>query len=62
MDDELVELSRLFREARHAVAALFAGAKFILEERVILGANDGKVVAHDCCRPGVVVVVLPVVP
>lgn len=54
VDDELVQLSRLFGEARHAVAALFAGAKVILEERVVLGADDGEVVTHDCCFSGVV--------
>lgn len=52
VDDELVELSRLFGEARHAVAALFAGAKVILEQRIVLGADDGEVVAHDCCFCG----------
>ena len=36
----------LVGEARLAVAALLGGAELILEERVVLRANNGKVVAH----------------
>lgn len=54
----MVQLSRLFGEARHAVAALFAGAKVILKERVVLGADNGEVVAHDD-YVAVVVLVVP---
>lgn len=46
MDDELVQVPRLLAEARLAVAALLAGAELVLEQRVVLRANDGEVVGH----------------
>lgn len=46
MDDELVHVAGLVAEARQAVASLLRGAEFILEERVVLGADDGEVVGH----------------
>lgn len=66
VQDELIEVAGLVREAGHAVAALLRGAELVLEEGVVLGANDGEVVRHglpiDHLRPplpeGVVVVVL----
>ena len=43
---ELVQVVRLLGEARLAVASLLAGAELVLEERVVLRADDGEVVAH----------------
>lgn len=41
-------MPRRLGEARLPVAALLAGAELVLEQRVVLGADDGEVVAHDC--------------
>lgn len=46
MQDELVEVPHLLGETRLPVAALLGGAELILEERVVLRADDGEVVAH----------------
>lgn len=46
VQDELVEVLDLVGEARLAVAALLRGAELVLEEGVVLVADDGKVVAH----------------
>ena len=46
VQDELVQVPRLLGEPRLPIAALLAGAEFVLEERVVLGADDGEVVAH----------------
>lgn len=48
MQDKLVQVPRRLGEARLPVAALLAGAELVLEQRVVLGADDGEVVAHDC--------------
>lgn len=47
MQDNLVQVSHLVGELGLAIAALFGGAEFVFEEGVVLGAYDGKVVAHD---------------
>lgn len=47
MKNELVQMTDLVTEARLAVAALFGGTELMLEQRVVLGANDGKVVTHN---------------
>ena len=58
VDNELVHMSCLLCEPRNAISSLFCGTKFIFEEGVILGANNGEVIRH--CRfvleVGVVVV------
>lgn len=46
VQDELVHMPRRLVETRHAVAALLRGAKLMLEQRVVLGADDGEVVRH----------------
>lgn len=46
VEDELVHVPVLLGEMRLAVTALFRCAEFILEDRIILCANDGKVVRH----------------
>lgn len=46
VQDELVQVAGLVAEAREAVAALLRRAKLVLEQRVVLGANDGEVVGH----------------
>lgn len=50
MQDKLVQVPGLLGEARLPIAALLACAELVLEERVVLGADDGEVVAHG---PGV---------
>lgn len=47
--DKLVQMARLLAEMRQAVTALLGRAKVVLEERVVLGADNGKVVGH-CWR------------
>lgn len=46
VQDELVQVAGLVREARLPIAALLGGAELVLEEGVILGADDGEVVGH----------------
>jgi len=48
VQDELVEMSRLLREARLPVAALLARPELVLEQRVVLRPDYRKVVTH--CR------------
>lgn len=49
--NELVQVSHLFGEARLAIAALLGGAELILEQGIVLGADNGKVVAHFAAAP-----------
>jgi hypothetical protein len=42
--DELVHVPRLLAEARLPVAALLRGPELVLEQRVVLRADDDKVV------------------
>lgn len=49
--NELVQVSHLFGEARLAVAALLGSAELILEQGIVLGADNGKVVAHCAAAP-----------
>lgn len=42
--NKLVHVPRGLRKSSDTIAALFGGAEFVLEERVILRANYGKVV------------------
>ena len=51
VQDELVQVPRLLGEASLPVAPLLAGAELILEQRVILSADDGEVVRHDVTGP-----------
>lgn len=44
--DELVHVPGLLAEARLAVAALLRRPELVLEERVVLRADDGEVVRH----------------
>lgn len=46
VQDELVQVAGLVREARLPIAALLGRAELVLEEGVVLGADDGKVVGH----------------
>lgn len=46
VDDELVHVPGLLAEARLAVPALLRRAELVLEERVVLRADDGEVVRH----------------
>ena len=46
VEDELVQVARLLGEARLAIATLLARAKLVLEQRIVLGADYGEVVAH----------------
>lgn len=46
MQDELVQMASLVAEARLAVTALLGRAELVLEERVVLGADDGEVIRH----------------
>lgn len=46
VQDELVQVAGLVREARLPIAALLGGAELVLEEGVVLGADDGEVVGH----------------
>lgn len=46
MQDELVQVLDLLVEARLAIAALLGCAELVLEKGVVLGADDGEVVAH----------------
>lgn len=46
MQDELVQMTSLVAETGLAVAALLGGAEFVLEERIVLGADDGEVIRH----------------
>lgn len=49
MDDKLVQVAGLLGKVRLAIAALLGGAELVLEERVVLRADDGKVVGHGWC-------------
>lgn len=44
--DEGVHVPGLVAEAGDAVAALLRGAEFVLEQRVVFGADDAEVVGH----------------
>lgn len=44
--DERVHVAGVVAEAGDAVAALLRGAEFVLEERVVFGADDAEVVGH----------------
>lgn len=44
--DELVQVSHLLGEAGLAIAALLRGAELVLEQGIVLGADNGKVVTH----------------
>lgn len=46
MQNDLVQVPDLLGKARLAIAALLRGPKLVLEQRVILGADNGKIVAH----------------
>lgn len=46
VDNKLVKMSSLVAEAWLTVTALLGGAKVILEQGVVLSANDGKIVRH----------------
>lgn len=46
MQDELVQVPRLVAEAREPVAALLGRAELVLEQRIVLRADDGEVVRH----------------
>jgi hypothetical protein len=45
--DELIHVPRLLWESCDAISALFSSPELILEERIILGANYGKVIGHS---------------
>ena len=47
MHDEGIHLAGFGGEASNAVATLFGGAKFKLEEGLVVGVDDGEVVRHD---------------
>jgi hypothetical protein len=51
VQDELVQVSHLFGEAGLAIAALLRGAELVLEQGVVLGANNGKIIAHRAAVP-----------
>lgn len=51
VQDELVQVSHLFGEAGLAIAALLRGAELVLEQGIVLGADNGKVVAHRAAAP-----------
>jgi hypothetical protein len=46
MYNELVHVSCLLSELGRAIAAGFRSAKLVLEERIVLRADDGEVVRH----------------
>ena len=46
VQDYLVQVPHLICEPRLAIAALLGCAKLVLKERVVLRADNGKVVAH----------------
>lgn len=45
--DEGIHTASLGTEACNAVTALLRGAEFELEERIVFGADDAKIVGHD---------------
>lgn len=47
MQNKLVQVPQLVAEAGLTIAALLGCAEFIFKEGVVLGADDGEVVAHD---------------
>lgn len=47
MQNELVQVAELIRESGLSIAALLGRAEFVLKEGVVLGADNGEVVAHD---------------
>jgi hypothetical protein len=47
MYNELVHMCCLLSELGCAITARFGSAKLMLEQRVILRANDSEVVRHD---------------
>lgn len=46
MQNKLVQVSELVCESGLPIAALFRCTEFVFKEGIILGANNGKVVAH----------------
>jgi hypothetical protein len=46
VQNELIQMPNVIREARLAVAALLGGPELVFEERIVQGADNGKVVAH----------------
>jgi hypothetical protein len=48
VQDELVQVPRLLAEPGLAILALLRGAKLVLEQRIVLGAYNGKIIGH--CR------------
>ena len=46
MHDKLVHVSCFLSELGRAIAARFRSAELVLEERIVLRANDGEVVRH----------------
>ena len=50
MHDELVHVSCLLRKPRNPIAALLRGPELVLEEGIVLRANDGEVVGHIVLR------------
>lgn len=51
VQDELVQVADLVGEAGLPIAALLGAAKLVFEERVVLGADYGEVVAHGGALP-----------
>lgn len=47
MDDERVHMARLLTETGDTISALLGSAKFELEQRLVLGANNAEVVGHS---------------
>jgi hypothetical protein len=47
--DELIHMSCLLREPCDAISTLLSCSKLVLKERIVLSANNGKVIRH-CCR------------
>lgn len=46
VDDELVHMPCLLWKSCNAISSLFGRSKLIFEERIILSANNGKVIRH----------------
>lgn len=46
VQDELVQVASLVAEAGLAIAALLGRAELVLEEGIVLGADDGEIVRH----------------
>jgi hypothetical protein len=46
MHNKLIHMPRLLREPRNAITTLLRSPELIFKERVILCANNGKVIGH----------------